>query len=102
MNTVIETHIFQRYAAAVWSDAEREEFVDWIAANPYAGDVMPGFTPLRKVRWSKEGTGKRGGVRVIYFTTQADGTVSLLIVYSKSKVETLSPTFLRELQKLMR
>jgi hypothetical protein len=44
--------------------------------------------------------GKRGGVRVIYFTTLADGTVSLLIVYPKSKTENLSPTFLRELRRL--
>ena len=43
---------------------------------------------------------KRGGVRVIYFTTLADGTVSLLIVYPKSKTENLSPTFLRELRRL--
>jgi mRNA-degrading endonuclease RelE of RelBE toxin-antitoxin system len=102
MLTVIETPMFLRYSADVWSDDEREAFVDWIAENPEAGDVMPGFTPLRKVRWSREGTGKRGGVRVIYFITHSNGTVSLLIVYPKSKTETLSPAFLRELRKLMR
>lgn len=102
MLTVIETPMFLRYAADVWDDDEHEAFVDWIAENPEAGDVMPGFTPLRKVRWSREGTGKRGGVRVIYFTALADGTVNLLIVYPKSKTETLSPAFLRELRKLMR
>ena len=34
------------------------------------------------------------------YTTLADGTVSLLIVYPKSKTENLSPAFLRELRKL--
>ena len=100
MLTVIETAMFQRYADGVWSDDERGEFVDFIAANPEAGNVIPGATPLRKVRWSREGMGKRGGVRVIYYTTLADGTVSLLIVYPKSKTENLSPAFLRELRKL--
>lgn len=100
MLTVIETAMFQRYADGVWSDDERGEFVDFIAANPEAGNVIPGATPLRKVRWSREGMGKRGGVRVIYYTTLADGTVSLLIVYPKSKTESLSPAFLRELRKL--
>ena len=100
MFTVIETAIFQRYADGVWYDDERSEFVDFIAANPEAGNVIPGATPLRKVRWSRGGMGKRGGVRVIYFTTLADGTVSLLIVYSKSRTENLSPAFLRELRKL--
>jgi hypothetical protein len=100
MLTVIETAIFRRYAEGVWSEDERSEFVDFIATNPEAGSVIPGATPLRKVRWSRDGMGKRGGVRVIYFTTLADGTVSLLIVYPKSKTENLSPTFLRELRKL--
>lgn len=100
MFTVIETAIFQRYADGVWDDDERSEFVDFIAANPEAGNVIPGATPLCKVRWSRGGMGKRGGVRVIYFTTLADGTVSLLIVYSKSRTENLSPAFLRELRKL--
>jgi hypothetical protein len=34
MNTVAETDIFQRYAATIWSNAERMAFIDWIAANP--------------------------------------------------------------------
>lgn len=45
-----ETPMFMRYAAAVWSDDEREEFVDFIATNPEAGDVIPEFAPLRELR----------------------------------------------------
>lgn len=101
MFTVTETPIFSRYAAEVWSDSEREAFVDFIAANPEAGDVIPEFAPLRKVRWSAQGKGKRGGVRVIYYTRPAAGKLNLLIVYPKSKTENLSQAFLRELRKLM-
>jgi len=101
MLTVIETPMFQRYAASVWGDDERESFIDWIAQNPEAGDVIPGATPLRKVRWGRAGTGKRGGVRVIYYTTLADGTISLLIVYPKSTTDNLSQAFLKELRKLV-
>jgi hypothetical protein len=42
MHTVVETAEFQKQAKAVWSDAEREAFIEWIAANPDAGDVIPG------------------------------------------------------------
>lgn len=42
MLTVIETDEFSTWAAKVWSDTEREAFVDWIAVNPEAGDVVPG------------------------------------------------------------
>lgn len=102
VRTVIETPIFRRYADAVWSDDDRMAFVDYIAAHPEAGDVIPGAVPLRKVRWSRDGMGKRGGVRVIYFTTQADGTVTLLIVYPKSRTESLSPAFLHALRQLIK
>lgn len=102
MLTVIETPMFRHYADSVWKDEEREAFIDWIAQNPEAGDVIPGATPLRKVRWSRTGTGKRGGVRVIYYATLSDGTVSLLIVYSKSTTDSLSQAFLQELRKLVR
>ena len=101
MLTVIETPIFQQYAATVWGDLEREAFIDWISENPEAGDVIPGATPLRKVRWGRPGTGKRGGVRVIYYTKLATGTISLLIVYPKSTTDNLSLAFLKELRKLV-
>lgn len=67
MFTMIETPVFQQYSEQVWMDTEREAFIAWLAANPEAGDVIPGTGGLRKVRWKRAGMGKRGGVRVIYF-----------------------------------
>ena len=98
MRTVAETSVFVRYAAEVWSEAEREEFINFIAGNPEAGDVIRGSGGCRKVRWSRSGTGKRGGARVIYFLA-SEGTVWLLIVYSKSQFDNLPASFLAELKK---
>ena len=98
MCTVAETPVFQRYATEVWSDAERTAFINWIAANPDAGDIMPGTGGCRKVRWHLTGKGKRGGARIIYFVESAS-TIWLLIVYKKSVFETLAPTFLADLKK---
>ncbi len=81
MRTVIETEIFKRYADDIWSDPEREEFIAWIAANPLAGDVIPGSGGLRKVRWSRPGMGKRGGARVIYYNAEEAQAIWLLIVH---------------------
>ena len=39
--TVAETPLFMRQADAVWSEEEREAFVDFIARTPEAGDVIP-------------------------------------------------------------
>jgi hypothetical protein len=65
--TVVELATFLRTAAKVWGDDERAEFVDYVAANPDAGDVVPETGGLRKLRWGRQGSGKRGGVRVIYY-----------------------------------
>ena len=97
MNTVSETPIFQKYAEEVWSESERSEFISWIAANPQAGDVVPGSGGCRKVRWTRQGMGKRGGARVIYFN-EIEGRIWLLIVYSKSKFDNLPAEFLGQLK----
>jgi hypothetical protein len=89
MLTVIETPIFQSYAANLWSQPEREEFIDWIAGNPDAGDVIPGAGGLRKVRWGRAGMGKRGGVRVIYLNRTLRGEIVLIVVYAKAKFDNL-------------
>jgi hypothetical protein len=54
------------------------------ANNPDAGDVIPGSGGCRKVRWSRAGSGKRGGVRVIYFTRLSAGEIWLLLIYAKA------------------
>jgi len=98
MRTVAETAIFERYAAEIWSDAERSAFVNWIAINHDAGDVIPGSGGCRKVRWGRSGTGKRGGVRVIYFNDEV-GRIWLLIAYEKAKFDNLSTDFLARLKR---
>lgn len=80
-----------RQAEAVWDDDERTEFVAFIAANPEAGDVIAGTGEVRKVRRSRAGTGKRGGVRVVYFYHDANRPLYLLMVYAKARQEDLSP-----------
>ena len=98
MRTVAETPIFQRYAAEVWSEAERNQFISFIAANPEAGDLIRGSGGCRKVRWSTAGKGKSGGARVIYFNSE-EGTIWLLIVYKKAKFDNLPTSFLIELKQ---
>jgi hypothetical protein len=100
MLTVIETPVFLRYAAKVWNDSECEDFVTWLAEHPDAGDVIAATGGLRKVRWSRPGIGKRGGVRVIYMWRNAQSELVLLTVYAKAEHDTLSNSFLRSLAQL--
>lgn len=89
--TVAEMPLFVKQAEAVWSSEERTEFIDFIANNPEAGDLIPGTGGIRKVRWSRSGSGKRGGVRVIYFFYDEARPLFLLMVYAKARKEDLTP-----------
>ena len=57
-----------------------------------------GANRISTVRWSRAGSGKSGGVRVIYFTRTEAGEVVLLIMYAKSKLDTLKASTLKELR----
>ncbi len=89
MLTVVETAEFQKQAAKVWTEAERLDFISWIAENPEAGDVVPGTGGARKVRWQVQGQGKRGGARVIYVNFTADEFLLLLAIYTKGEKENM-------------
>lgn len=99
MYTVIETAVFKRCADEIWSTAERLAFIEWLANNALAGSVIPGAGGLRKVRWSRSGIGKRGGLRVIYYNLLEEGRIYLLIAYTKAKFDNLPSAFLKQLRE---
>ena len=99
MYTVVETPTFVADAKILWCEEEREAFCAWIAANPDAGEVIPGSGGCRKVRWSRAGAGKRSGVRIIYFTRRRDGEIWLLVIYAKSVRENIPPHLLRAIRE---
>ena len=98
--TVCEMELFVRQAATIWDDEEREAFVDYIARNPEVGDIIPGSGGVRKIRWRRAGTGRRGGARVIYFYYRADAPLYLLMIYAKSDQADISPDAQRAVQAL--
>lgn len=99
MYTVAETPTFVADADKLWSEAERLEFFAWLSSNPEAGDVIPESGGCRKVRWSRAGTGKRGGVRVVYFTRLLSGEIWLLLIYAKSVRDNIPGHLLKAVRK---
>jgi hypothetical protein len=97
--TIVETPTFQRLWPDYWTEDERAEFATWLALSPDAGDVVPGSGGVRNVRWSRKGTGKRGGVRVVYFNRLANGEIWLLLIYAKSAQDNIPASVLRELKQ---
>jgi hypothetical protein len=102
VHTVIETPAFLTSAAEEGiSEAERAEIVAYIAANPDAGEMMPGTGGARKVRVAGRGKGKSGGYRVITFYADGNIPVFLLDVYSKASQANLSKADQNELKKVL-
>lgn len=101
MFTIIETPTFQEDAREPWDEEERGAFCAWLAANPEVGQVIPGSGGCRKVRWSMAGTGKRGGVRIIYFNRLPSGEIWLLLIYSKSVTGNIPAHILRAIREVI-
>ena len=101
MLTVVETLLFQRQWPLYWTEEQRGEFASFISQHPTAGDVIPGSGGMRKVRWSRPGSGKSGGVRVIYFVRTALGEVVLLTLYAKAKTNNLNAAVLKEIRRVL-
>ena len=101
MFTVVETPLFQKQWPAYWTEEERGEFASFLSANPDAGDVVPESDGIRKVRWKRQGTGKSGGVRVIYFTKNEAEELVLLTLYAKSKTDNLTGPVLKEIRRAL-
>lgn len=99
MYSVIETPTFKADADRLWTEDERLEFIAWLAADPGAGDVIPGSGGCRKVRWSRHGTGKRGGVRVIYYNRLDNGEIWLLMIYPKSARDNIPGHLLKAIRE---
>lgn len=101
MFTVVETLLFQKQWPAYWTEEERGEFASFLSANPEAGDVVPESGGIRKVRWKRQGMGKSGGVRVIYFTRNEAEELVLLTLYAKSKTDNLTGAVLKEIRRAL-
>jgi hypothetical protein len=95
MFDVVETPFYLSRSDKILSDDERELLVDWISEHYDSGDVIPGSGGVRKLRWRRAGMGKRGGLRVIFYTYLSGGRVYLLDVYAKNNQDSISPVFCR-------
>ena len=99
---MVETPTFLRAAAAYFSEEDREKIVWTIAANPEAGDLMPGTGGYRKIRFARPGMGKRGGVRVVYLFGGQELPIFLITVYAKSEKGNLTKAERNALAKMAR
>jgi hypothetical protein len=91
LQTLVATPTFEAQAKrAGVSEAELKDICDHIAADPMAGDIMPGTGGARKLRHRSQAGGKSGGWRTIHYFAGRDIPVFLLAIYGKSQRDNLT------------
>jgi len=98
---IIETSIFTRQVQKLLSDDEFRELQTALVHRPDSGSVIIGSGGLRKLRWAAKGKGKRGGSRLIYYWAVTPGQLLLLLIYSKSERDDLTPEQLKTLKMIV-
>ncbi len=101
MLTIVESPIFQKLWPLYWDEDERAEFATHLSANPETGDLIRGSGGVRKIRWSRPGTGKSGGVRIVYLLRNERGEVYLLTMFAKSVKENIPIAVLKEIRRAL-
>ncbi|MEI6306265.1 MAG: type II toxin-antitoxin system RelE/ParE family toxin, partial [Deltaproteobacteria bacterium] len=101
MITVAETGEFIRKAKKLLSEEERQELVSYLSAHPESGNVMAGTGGIRKLRWTRQGMGKSGGVRVIFFYFNEGIPLYVLTLFGKGDKGNLTQAERNDLAKLV-
>jgi hypothetical protein len=100
--TFIESSAFERVCPVYLDDDEYAELQQFMMQKPEAGQVIPGSGGVRKLRWSRPGMGKRGGLRVIYFVRYSPNEFWMLTVYAKAKHDNIPAHILNQLLEAFR
>ena len=71
-------------------------------ANGAGKSSIAGGSGLRKLRWSVQGRGKRGGARVIYYRHVPGDRIYLIYAYVKNEQSDLTREQIKLLSQLMK
>lgn len=84
------------------SEDDLRELENFLLKEPKQGDLVQGSSGVRKIRWSRPGMGKRGGVRVFYYDWEEEERTFFLAVISKSDSENISKAELKILSQIIK
>ena len=93
---------FERARPLYLDDDEYAELQEFMMQNPEAGNIVRGSGGVRKLRWKREGAGKRGGLRVIYFVRYQPHEFWMLALYAKARRENVPAHILKQLKEAFR
>ncbi len=97
----IETTVFTRRILELLPDEDYRRAQFFLSTRPDAGKVIPGSGGLRKLRWGVGQSGKRGGIRVIYYWVVHQETILFLFAFRKNERSDLTPEQIRMLRQIV-
>jgi hypothetical protein len=98
----IETPPFTSGMTRHLGDEEYRALQLSLALRPDQGVLIPGGAGLRKLRWRAEERGKRGGLRVIYYWSPAEGICLMIYLFAKNEQGDLTREQVRLLARIAR
>ena len=99
---IVETTVFSRLIDALLP-VEGLRSLQWaLLLRPEQGALIKGASGLRKLRWSKAGGGKSGGVRILYYWAREEHRIYLVYAYSKTEKKDLTQDQVRKLGRFVR
>jgi hypothetical protein len=93
----IETSLFTKLIEELLGNEEYTNLQQYMMKKPDAGNLVPGSGGVRKLRWKKEGKGKSGGVRIIYYWKKTKDEIWMLTAYEKSKQQNIPGHILKKI-----
>jgi hypothetical protein len=98
----IETSIFTRQVQALLTDSDLRGLQGALAIRPGMGSMLVAGGGLRKIRWTRQGKGKSGGVRVIDYWEVAADQILMLFAFAKGERVDLTSAQLKTLRQIAR
>jgi len=102
MITVAETQQFLKKSEKLLKKEDKEWLINYLSENPKSGVLIEGTSGVRKIRWGRSGSGKSGGVRVIYYFHNEKIPLYLLTIFSKNERVNISATEKKSLANLVK
>ena len=98
----IETPVFTAAIRRHLGEEQYRQLQIALMLRPHQGPVIQGSGGLRKVRWATTGSGKRGGLRVVYYWLPDEQVIYMVYAYAKSAQSDLTRAQIRQLGRLVR
>ena len=98
----VETSVFTKVITQLMPDDDYRAMQEAMIAQPDIGSVIKNTGGIRKFRWKFGDSGKRGGMRTIYYWQVSEDTFYMMYAYTKNRKTDLTSDEKKVLSELAR